>query len=176
MVFAMVVQRLFRPGRKKEGFDMRIIKDLLTAIPLCLLVIVPGAQSLAAGEASRDEPVDVEQLKRDWSVALDSLMEYSSEQRDAAVEEAGETLAQMDQQIELLEEKTTSEWEEMSVEAREARVKAMRELQRKRNELAEWYGGLKHSSTQAWAEVKAGFVDAYRSLEEAWQDAADEFE
>lgn len=156
---------------------MRSFKHLANRFLVSMCVVLAGVTSaVAAGDDSRDEPADIEQLKRDWEIAIDSLAEYSADQRDAAIDKAGETLAQIDEQIDVLEEQTIAEWEDLSVEAREARIEAMRELQRKRNDLAEWYGGLKHSSVQAWGEVKEGFADAYRSLEEAWQDAADEIE
>ena len=37
--------------------------------------------------------------------------------------------------------------------------------------LAEWYGGIKHSSDNAWDTVKQGFADAYRTLSESLAEA-----
>ena len=48
-------------------------------------------------------------------------------------------------------------------------------LRRQRNELAEWYGGLKHSSAESWEQVKAGFVKSYEVLRESFAKARKEF-
>ena len=52
----------------------------------------------------------------------------------------------------------------------------MEELTQKRNQLAEWYGGMKHSSVAAWGIVSEGFVEAYGVMEKAFSDAAKEFD
>src|SRR5437899_2256442 len=44
-------------------------------------------------------------------------------------------------------------------------------LRRERNEAAEWYGGLKHSSAESWEQVKAGFVKSYEALKESFARA-----
>ena len=59
-----------------------------------------------------------------------------------------------------------------------ARTKAretLTALQKKRTEVAEWYGGLKHSSRNAWEDVKAGFLKSYHELCNAFDKAAKEF-
>ena len=78
--------------------------------------------------------------------------------------------------IEVLQEQTVDEWESLSAETREARLEALRALVKQREEMAEWYGGMKHSSSQAWGEVREGFIGAYGVLQDAWVDAVEEFE
>lgn len=119
---------------------------------------------------------DLQDVQKDWSEAVASLKNYSVTQRDAAIEKAGEMLADMDRSIEELEERTAEEWAELSDEARVARRKAIRELTTRRNELAEWYGGMKYSSAQAWDEMQQGFAEAYDILRESWEDALEEFD
>lgn len=46
----------------------------------------------------------------------------------------------------------------MNDAARARSHQEMAGLQRRRNELAEWIGGMRHGPTDAWNEVKAGFV------------------
>jgi hypothetical protein len=46
---------------------------------------------------------------------------------------------------------------------------------KERNELSEWYGGLKHSSASAWNHVKKGFVEGYESFSKAFDNAESEF-
>src|SRR5882762_7446781 len=48
---------------------------------------------------------------------------------------------------------------------------ALDELRRERNEAAEWYGGLKHSSAESWEQVKTGFVKSYEVLKESFAKA-----
>jgi len=35
---------------------------------------------------------------------------------------------------------------------------------------------MKHSSSQAWGEVQEGFIDAYGVMQDAWNDALEEFD
>ena len=57
------------------------------------------------------------------------------------------------------------------------KVKAnLKALRQQRNELAEWYGGLKNSSADAWEQMKKGFSNAYQALSDSWEKAKGEFE
>jgi hypothetical protein len=59
-----------------------------------------------------------------------------------------------------------------------ARTKAQQTLtalRKHRTDVAEWYGGLKHSSNKAWEDVKAGFLKSYHELRDAFDKAAKEF-
>lgn len=140
-----------------------------------LLFCLSGALAVESEDAGQETPANLEQVQADWGVAIESLKDYSVVQRDAAVAEAGEVLEQMDEQLEVLERKTAEEWEGLSEEARETRLGVMRELEKQRAELAEWYGGMKHSSAEAWTSVQDGFIAAYKTMTEAWQEAEDDF-
>ena len=63
----------------------------------------------------------------------------------------------------------------MDQASREKAKKNFTGLRKKRNELSEWYGGLKHSSADAWDHVKKGFVDGYEALASAFDKAENEF-
>jgi len=63
----------------------------------------------------------------------------------------------------------------MDQASREKAKKTLQALRKKRNELSEWYGGLKHSSADAWDHVKKGFVDGYEALAGAFDKAENEF-
>ena len=142
---------------------------------ICFGVVTASLSVSAYADTTSDEP-DLQNVQEEWSEAISALTGYTVAQRDVAVEKAGETLADMDIRIDALEERTAEEWADLSAEARVARRKTIRELTASRNELAEWYGGMKHSSSQAWGEVQQGFVDAYGVMQDAWKDAAEEFE
>jgi len=51
----------------------------------------------------------------------------------------------------------------------------LKSLRKKRNELAEWYGGMQHSSAKAWEHVKRGFLKSYEALSKAYEKAVKEF-
>ena len=63
----------------------------------------------------------------------------------------------------------------MNKAAREKARANLKALRKQRNEVAEWYGGLKASSADAWEHMKKGFSDAYKSLGDAWEKSAQEF-
>jgi hypothetical protein len=51
----------------------------------------------------------------------------------------------------------------------------VKSLGQKRNKLAEWYGGMKHSSAGAWKHVKKGFLKSWEALLDAYEQAKKEF-
>jgi hypothetical protein len=141
-------------------------------------VFMASANPLLAEEQGDDsaDPVHLENTEEEWSEVVDSIKGYSVSQREVAVKNAGIALKKLDERIDVLTQRTADEWDELSEETREARLAALRNLTAQRRELAEWYGGMKHSSSQAWVEVREGFVEAYGILQNAWVDALEEFE
>jgi hypothetical protein len=141
-------------------------------------VFMTSASPLMAEEPGSDnaDPAQQEDVKDEWSEAMESIKGYSVNQRAVAVKKAGVALEELDKRIDVLEQRTADEWDSLSAEAREARLVALRKLTKQRKESAEWYGGMKHSSSKAWVEVREGFVDAYDVLQNAWDDALEEFE
>ena len=156
-------------------FTNRIRLPALIAITFFIAAAAGQARADDQDESAADS-VKLEDVQEELSAAIASLKGYSINQREAAVDKAGATLKALDEQIDVLRQRTADDWDSLSVEAREARLKALKKLTEQRNELAEWYGGMKHSSSQAWGEVREGFVDAYEVLQDAWTDALDEFE
>ena len=61
------------------------------------------------------------------------------------------------------------------VTAREKKREALRALRHERQEVSEWYGGMRHSSAEAWEDVKKGFAQSYDRMEDAFKDAAKNF-
>jgi hypothetical protein len=157
-------------------FFARQIKLVVRFIMVSVFML--SANQLLAeeqGESGAD-PAQLEDVQEEWSEAIDSIKGYSVNQREAAVEKAGIELEKLDERIDVLKQRTADEWDTLSAETRAARLAALQELTVQRNELAEWYGGMKHSSSQAWVEVREGFVDAYDILQDAWGAALEEFE
>tara|TARA_R110000787_G_scaffold44860_6_gene109729 strand:+ start:856 stop:1350 length:495 start_codon:yes stop_codon:yes gene_type:complete len=126
-------------------------------------------------KSSMSESSTAADVKREWAEAIRAIKGYSAAQRDKAVEEADDLLEKMDSRIETLESRAEDEWKDLGNEARKKRQAALKTLRQQRAELSEWYGGMKHSSGDAWDEVKAGFVDAYEALGKAFSDATKAF-
>ena len=135
---------------------------LLAAPPLCVAADSPGGKATArdvsrkAGETGR------------------AIKDYTLAQRDEAVRQAKAALDDADTRIRRMERKLDHEWDGMDQAARRKSRAALNALRRERGELAEWYGGLKHSSAESWEQVKAGFVKSYEVLRKSFAKARKE--
>jgi len=96
-------------------------------------------------------------------------------QRDDAIKQAKAGLDDVDARIRRMERKLDNEWERMDQAARKNARATLNALRRERNDAAEWYGGLKHSSAESWEQVKAGFVKSYDVLKESFAKARKQF-
>ena len=70
-----------------------------------------------------------------------------------------------------MENRIEKEWDQMDQAARLKARSTSASLRKQRNELAEWYGGLKYSSAEAWGQVKNGFLKSYEALSKAFGKA-----
>src|SRR6266571_2854965 len=100
-----------------------------------------------------------------------AIKDYTVAQRDEALKQAKAALDDVDARIRRMERKLDNEWDKMDQTARKKSRSALNALRRERGELAEWYGGLKHSSAESWEQVKAGFVKSYEVLKESFAKA-----
>lgn len=155
------------------------MKDYRHVIAVGAMVIVmaaPGA-ALASDETSEQAESDVPEQATDegWSETVESLKSYSAEQRDKAVAAGKKTLDAMDQRIDKLEAWTSRHWSSLSEESREKKTAMLNSMREQRRKVAEWYGGMKHSSSEAWDGVKQGFIRSYDKLQAAYEDAMASF-
>ena len=136
---------------------------LLAVSPLCVAADASGGKATAkdiareAGETGR------------------AIKDYTMAQRNEAVKQAKAALDDVDARIRRMERKLDNEWDGMDQAARRKSRAALNALRRERGELAEWYGGLKHSSAESWEQVKAGFVKSYEVLRQSFAKARKEF-
>jgi hypothetical protein len=145
---------------------------------LACLVMLGANTGLAANPdappAPETQSADFGEVKREWADAMEALKSYSVAQRDVALANARETLDAMDRRIDKLEDRIQQQWDELSESTRAKREASLRALRRQRNEVAEWYGGMEHSSASAWDSVKQGFIESYgvlsKSFREAWNE------
>ena len=100
---------------------------------------------------------------------------YTVAQRDQALKSARTALADLDARMRRMERKIDAGWDKMDAAARKKARATLSALHKERDEVAEWYGGLKHSSAEAWDEVKGGFVKSYEGLKQSFAKAAKEY-
>ena len=136
----------------------------------CLLTMTPTALTAQTS----DRPT-AEEVKKEVGEAIDALGAYSAARRDEALARTRPALDRLDQQIERLEDRLAAEWDRMDRAARERARAALKELRKRRTDLAEWSGRMRESSAGAWEQVRQGFATSYRALADAFAKAADEF-
>ena len=140
-----------------------------TRYRMIILVLASLAMAATGFSAAAGDTTSAEDIKQETAELLEALKAYSTEQRDAAVEQSRAALQNLDQRIEVLETQMLDQWDEMD-QATRARTRAsLQALREQRTHVAEWYGSLKSSSAEAWGHIKQGFSKAYRTLNENWQ-------
>lgn len=142
---------------------------LLLSLLFALLMAVPA---LAAAKRHQETP---EEVRADVAKTLKDLGRYSARQRDAAVAAAKKAMDKTDVAIDQVETKMEQDWDSMDAAARRNARATLKDLQQERNDLSEWYGGMKHSSAGAWAAIKKGFAKSYKTLEKTIEKAAAKF-
>jgi hypothetical protein len=116
-----------------------------------------------------------EDVKEKVTEAAEAIKNYSFDQRDKAIVKAKAALADLDARIDRMDSRLNKEWNRMDQSAREATIATLTALRKQRNEVAEWYGGLKHSSRNAWEDVKKGFLKSYQELRDAFDRTHSQF-
>lgn len=155
----------------------------MNVIRIVLLAVV-----MLAGSASRaqnppqPEPqpqpaaADQQRVKKEVVEAVDAIRDYSVARRQEALARAQQAIARLDQEMADLQARMDLRWKDMSEESRQSSRTEMGDLQRRRSQLAEWFGGMRHSSAEAWGDVKRGFLKSYHELETAVRSASDEYQ
>ena len=127
-----------------------------------------------AAQTSTDQTTTKE-VKQKVAEAAEAIKNYSVVQRDEALKKAKAVLDDLDARIDRMQSRLNEKWDQMDQVAREKATASLTALRTQRNEIAEWYGGLKHSSSKAWEDVKEGFLKSYRAMREAFDKAQSEF-
>jgi len=141
----------------------------------CTFVIFVSCAAVALAGMTQSDRTKAEEVRKEVNDALQAIGSYSAEQRDAAVTKAKDAMAKTDARIEELQQKMDQDWQQMSQDARKKARETMNNLQKQRAEIAEWYGGLKHSSANAWEEIKKGFSKSFADLEKSLEKAREKF-
>jgi outer membrane murein-binding lipoprotein Lpp len=139
------------------------LRNLALALALAALT-----QLSLADDAGKTTGKDVSRKVEDAGKAIGG---YTVAERDKAIKSAQTALADLDARLRRMERKVDAEWDKMDAAAREKARATLNALHKERDELAEWYGGLKHGSAEAWDEVKSGFVKSYEGLKRSFAKA-----
>ncbi len=151
----------------------------IQGVKISVLVFVSIAflaiPSLSLADRTAKEKTTMEEVKQEIKDAFESMENYTADQRDEAVDKIKVALGNIDSQIESMENRIGKKWDQMDQAARRKAESTLASLRKQRNELAEWYGGLKYSSAEAWGHVKNGFLKSYKALSTAFGKAESEF-
>jgi len=145
-----------------------LILSMITVMTLCFM---PIAQA-----QSGNDTVTAQDVKKETQEFINTLQQYTADQRDQAVKEAKQALKKLDGRIDELESRVDNNWDMMTQAARQKARANLKALRQQRNELAEWYGSFKNSSAGAWGQMKKGFSDAYQAMNDSWEKAKSEYD
>jgi peptidoglycan hydrolase CwlO-like protein len=140
------------------------------------LAVLFAAAPVCFASPSSSGKTTMKEMKQEVVDAGRAIKDYSVQERDKAVEKVKSALEDMDARIDRLETRMDENWNRMDQSARRKAEEALKELRRCRNQVAEWYGGLKYSSSKSWDHMKKGFSDSYDALRGAWEKAEKEWE
>jgi len=135
----------------------------------CSIFVLPAKFVLA-------ETTTVDDVKKEMSELANVLKDFSADKRDDALTETAVALNALDAEIDKLEWHASREVEGISMEVREKRVQLLKKLRKKRNQVAEWNGAMKHSTNEAWKDIKSGFIESYGALVNGFVEAKKEFD
>lgn len=149
---------------------VRLMIIALGALAAALFIILPVtfARRLATDRAAR-------KVRYHAGKALEALMDYTSDQKDEALSKAKTTMDQLDENIDSLQERLFGEWSDIDQSSRDKLRSQMNSLSRQRNLLSQWYGAMMQSSSDAWEDVKEGFMNSFKELSDSFQAARSEF-
>jgi hypothetical protein len=149
---------------KKNASLSVLMAALLGVAPLSLASSheVPGQEN---GKTTSRE------VRREVPDAAEAIKNYSADKRDEAAKKAKTSLDALDVRIAAMEARIDKNWDRMDAAAREQARSTLDALRKQRVQVAEWYGGLKNSTADAWERMKTGFSDSYKSLRHTWEKA-----
>jgi TolA-binding protein len=127
-----------------------------------------------AAEPAADKPTSKE-VQQKVADSVDAIEKYSVDQRDEAIKSAQAAMDDLDARIDQMESKISRKWDQMDQAARKEMTTTLNSLRKQRNEVAEWYGGMKHSAGNKWEDIKKGFVNSYHELRRTFDKVRSEY-
>lgn len=144
-----------------------------TTVSLITVVLLGLAPPSLASQHEKDKTT-AKAVRHEVADAAEAIKQYGADKRDEAAKKAQAALDALDARINAMEARIDRNWDKMDKAAREQARSRLKALREQRVEVAEWYGGLKNSTAEAWDQMKAGFSGAYTSLRRTWEKAETE--
>tara|TARA_R110000851_G_scaffold129525_3_gene262413 strand:- start:54101 stop:54556 length:456 start_codon:yes stop_codon:yes gene_type:complete len=138
-----------------------------------ILVGILGVTPLGYAQ-TENANTSLEEVKKETQDLLAAIDSYTADKRDEAVIKAKEGLNKLDKRIDTLEAAIDQNWDNMSEAARNEARENLKTVRKQRNQVAQWYGSMKTSSANSWDQMKKGFLDSYKALEDAWRKSEKE--
>lgn len=162
------------------NYEWRFVMNIksivqMNHIALLVVMLMLPCATISFASHHKEGKTTATEVKQKAASTYEALEDYTLEQRDEAVAAAEKKLATLDEQIDVLQNDLDTRWQTMNQATREKTREMIRKLNKEREDVAEWYGGMRHSSAEAWEEVKKGFADSYDRLERAFQNARKDF-
>ena len=130
-----------------------------------------GVPAVPASQAAQREAAQREDVRREVEEASRAIEAYSAARRQEAVERARLAVERMDARLARLRTAWSRERDGLAADARAARDRVDADLRLRRERLETRYRALRtdgaDADAEAWARVKADFVQAYRELGDA---------
>lgn len=101
--------------------------------------------------------------------AITAVEEFSSDNKESAIEKVDSALSRLDKHIQVLEEKIQSKWQDMDINARNEAQKSLDILHKNRKQVANWMTELKASSSDTFREIKSSVSGAFSALQDSWK-------
>jgi predicted RNase H-like nuclease (RuvC/YqgF family) len=149
-----------------------------TALIFAIAAVFGFTSASIAEQKSATKETDkttTQKIKEESVEVSQKIKNYTIKQRDEAVKAAKAGLADLDARIDRMERRLEKNWNKMDEAARAKARTTMASLRKQRNEAAEWYGSMKHSSAAAWNDVKKGFAKSYDDLKASFKKAEREY-
>ena len=150
--------------------------SFVTAAPRAATFLIALAIGFNCFAQSASQQTTMGDVKDEMADVGKVIGQYSADRKDEAIAKADAALKKLDARIDKLGSSIEEKSNQMSDSARTKAANTMKALTRQRSQVAEWYGGLKHSSSDAWEHVKQGFAESYDTLQDSWSKAKREFE
>jgi len=150
-------------------------KKLRKAVLVFITAVFFAIGAVSFASQTSMQKTTAKDVKEKMAEAAQAIKNYSVDQRDEAVKKAKAVLDELDARIDHMESQFNKKWDQMDQSARKKARATLAAIRKQRNEVAEWYGGLKHSSSNAWEDVKNGFLKSYQALQDAFDRAQSEF-
>lgn len=172
--------------RTREGKEMVLLVGtndrLLVRGKVAELADFREGQRVRVRYAERDGKNDVSQmmtppeslggLRKSINQTIDALRTYAYDRREAYAEKLRDLLEDVDDEIDLLQERAAS----LSGEARLELVRTINDLQKRRAVVRAWLPRLRDASPAIWNDVRDSAVQALGNLRGSYLQALEQFQ